>query len=158
MKSNIGKDSQALVRDARNAWRANSGGAAGPVPAVAAMIRLLFGQMMPHTLSIIMTPMAPPRPMESVLLLAQPSPFTVSRNPDSLQDRRAHRNNQDDYHDCEDASVLRQRRHFLDDQKFDYKQLHRECQPDDQHHNRLMLPPPNALAFSTSPFEVYIAK
>jgi hypothetical protein len=41
------------VREAMNACRASSGGAAGPVPAVAARIRLLFGQMIPQTLSNI---------------------------------------------------------------------------------------------------------
>src|SRR5687768_18206006 len=45
MNSNIGSDIHALVRDAMKAWRANSGGAAGPVPAVAAMILLLLGQI-----------------------------------------------------------------------------------------------------------------
>jgi len=68
MKSNIGRDSQALVRDAIKAWRASSGGAAGPVPAVAAMMRLLFGQMTPHTLSSITMPYAPPNPIEYTLL------------------------------------------------------------------------------------------
>ena len=64
MKSSIGNDSQAFVREAMNAWRASSGGAAGPVPAVAAMIRLLLGQMIPHTFSIIKMPYAPPMPIE----------------------------------------------------------------------------------------------
>ena len=56
MKSNIGSESQAFVLEARKAWRASSGGAAGPVPAVAAMIRLLLGQMIPQTFSIIRMP------------------------------------------------------------------------------------------------------
>ena len=56
MKNSIGSDSQALVLDARNACRASSGGAAGPVPAVAAIIRLLLGQMIPQTFSIISRP------------------------------------------------------------------------------------------------------
>ena len=56
MKRSIGNDSQAFVRDAMKAWRASSGGAAGPVPAVAAMIRLLFGQIMPHTFRSITRP------------------------------------------------------------------------------------------------------
>ena len=64
MKSNKGNESQALVREAMKACRASSGGAAGPVPAVAAIIRLLFGQIMPHTLSIITMPYAPPMPIE----------------------------------------------------------------------------------------------
>src|SRR5262245_44722302 len=42
MNSNIGNESQAFVREARNACRASSGAAAGPVPAVAASIRLLL--------------------------------------------------------------------------------------------------------------------
>ena len=56
MKSSIGSDSQALVREAMKACRASSGGAAGPVPAVAAIIRLLFGQMIPQTFSIMTMP------------------------------------------------------------------------------------------------------
>lgn len=56
MKSSIGSDSQALVREAMNACRASSGGAAGPVPAVAARMRLLLGQMIPQTFSIIRMP------------------------------------------------------------------------------------------------------
>lgn len=56
MKSNNGSDSQAFVRDAMKACLANSGGAAGPVPAVAARMRLLFGQIMPHTFNIITIP------------------------------------------------------------------------------------------------------
>ena len=56
MKSNIGSDSQVFVLEARKACRASSGGAAGPVPAVAARMRLLFGQMIPQTFNIIMMP------------------------------------------------------------------------------------------------------
>ena len=64
MNSSIGSDIQAFVREAMNACRASSGGAAGPVPAVAAMMRLLFGQIIPHTFSNITRPYAPPSPME----------------------------------------------------------------------------------------------
>ena len=53
MKNSIGSDSHAFVLEAINACRASSGGAAGPVPAVAAMMRLLLGQMIPQTFSII---------------------------------------------------------------------------------------------------------
>ena len=70
IRSNIGSDNQALVRDAMKAWRASSGGAAGPVPAVAARIRLLLGQIIPHTFKSMIRPNAPPIPMENVLLLA----------------------------------------------------------------------------------------
>ena len=56
MKNNIGSDNQAFVREAKKACRGNSGGAAGPVPAVAAIIRLLLGQIMPQTLSNIRIP------------------------------------------------------------------------------------------------------
>jgi hypothetical protein len=56
MKSSIGSDSHVFVREAMNAWRASSGGAAGPVPAVAARIRLLLGQMIPQTFNIITMP------------------------------------------------------------------------------------------------------
>ena len=56
MKSSIGNDSHVFVRDAINACRASSGGAAGPVPAVAARMRLLLGQMIHHTFSIITMP------------------------------------------------------------------------------------------------------
>jgi hypothetical protein len=78
MKRSKGKESHAFVLDARKAWRASSGGAAGPVPAKAAIERLLFGQIMPQTFNIMMTPNAPPTPMESVLLLAKLSVPTVS--------------------------------------------------------------------------------
>src|SRR6266536_6072051 len=78
MKRSNGKDSHAFVREAIKAWRASSGGAAGPVPAVAAMIRLLLGQMMPQTLSIITMPYAPPMPIEYDLLLAYLSTPTVN--------------------------------------------------------------------------------
>src|SRR6266850_7261384 len=70
MKSSNGSDSQAFVREAIKACRANSGGAAGPVPAVAARIRLLLGQIMPQTLRSITIPYAPPTPIEYDLLLA----------------------------------------------------------------------------------------
>src|SRR6266849_3557994 len=80
MKRSIGSDNQALVREATKAWRASSGAAGGP-PCNAAIIRLLLGQIMPQTLSIIMMPSAPPTPIESVLLLAKCWPFTV--NPES---------------------------------------------------------------------------
>jgi hypothetical protein len=56
MNNNIGSDSQVFVREAMKAWRASSGGAAGPVPAVAARMRLLLGQMMPQTFNIITMP------------------------------------------------------------------------------------------------------
>ncbi len=56
MKNSIGSDSHAFVLEAMNACRASSGGAAGPVPAVAAMMRLLLGQMIPQTFSIIRNP------------------------------------------------------------------------------------------------------
>src|SRR6267143_594600 len=70
MKRSIGSDNQALVREAINAWRASSGGAAGPAPVSAAMMRLLFGQMIPQTFSNIIRPMAPPTPIDKALLLA----------------------------------------------------------------------------------------
>src|SRR5438093_1479600 len=69
MKSNIGKDSQVFVREAMNAWRASSGAAGGP-PCSAPIIRLLFGQIIPQTFSNMIKPIAPPTPIESVLLLA----------------------------------------------------------------------------------------
>src|SRR6267154_1127357 len=55
MNKSIGKDIQALVREATNAWRASSGAAGGP-PVIAPIIRLLFGQMMPQTFSNITMP------------------------------------------------------------------------------------------------------
>jgi len=66
----MGSESHALVREATNAWRASSGGAAGPEPVKPAIMRLLLGQMMPQTLSSIMIPIAPPTPIDKVLLLA----------------------------------------------------------------------------------------
>src|SRR5438105_15434422 len=62
-----GSDNQALVREAMNAWRASSGAAGGP-PCRAPIIRLLLGQMMPQTFSIMIMPNAPPTPIERVLL------------------------------------------------------------------------------------------
>ena len=64
MKSSIGSDNQAFVLEAIKAWRASSGGAAGPVPAVAASMRLLLGQIMPQTFNSIRMPNAPPMPIE----------------------------------------------------------------------------------------------
>src|SRR5258706_15937792 len=55
INKSIGKDIQALVREATNAWRASSGAAGGP-PVIAPIIRLLFGQMMPQTFSNITMP------------------------------------------------------------------------------------------------------
>jgi hypothetical protein len=70
MKSSIGSDNQVFVREAMKAWRASSGGAAGPVPAVAARMRLLLGQMIPQTFKSITMPYVPPMPIEYALLLA----------------------------------------------------------------------------------------
>src|ERR1044072_1556215 len=70
MKRNIGSDSQVFVLEAMKAWRASSGGAAGPVPAVAARMRLLLGHMMPQTFNSITMPYVPPIPIEYALLLA----------------------------------------------------------------------------------------
>src|SRR5215203_488730 len=56
MKNNIGSDSQVFVLEAIKAWRASSGGAAGPVPAVPASMRLLLGQIIPQTFSSITMP------------------------------------------------------------------------------------------------------
>src|ERR1044071_9611406 len=55
MKSNIGSDSHALVRDAIKACWASSGAAGGP-PCSAAMLRLLAGQIIPQTLSNMRMP------------------------------------------------------------------------------------------------------
>src|SRR3954452_14178147 len=77
MKNSIGSDSQVFVREAIKACRASSGGGAGPVPAAAARMRLLLGQMMPQTFSNITMPYAPPIPIEYALLLAKLSPPTV---------------------------------------------------------------------------------
>src|SRR5215216_2937881 len=71
MKKSIGSDSQVFVREAMKACRASSGGAAGPVPAVAARMRLLLGQMMPQTFNSITMPYVPPIPIEYALLLAK---------------------------------------------------------------------------------------
>src|SRR5688500_8122183 len=64
INSNIGSNIHALVREAMNAWRANSGGAAGPSPAVAAIILLLLGQIIPQTFNNMPIPYAPPKPIE----------------------------------------------------------------------------------------------
>src|ERR1043165_1739818 len=77
MKKSIGSESQVFVREAMKAWRASSGGAAGPVPAVAARMRLLFGQIMPQTFNNITMPYVPPMPIEYALLLAKLSVPTV---------------------------------------------------------------------------------
>src|SRR5947207_6140261 len=55
MNRSIGRDSQALAREATKACRASSGAAGGP-PVNAPIIRLLLGQMMPQTLSSIRMP------------------------------------------------------------------------------------------------------
>src|SRR6266550_6676216 len=70
MNKSRGSDNQALVREAMKAWRASSGAAGGP-PCRAPIIRLLLGQMMPQTFSIIIMPSAPPTPIERVLLPAK---------------------------------------------------------------------------------------
>ena len=64
MNQSIGSDIQVFVLDAIKASRASSGGAAGPVPASPARIRLLLGQMIPQTFSSITMPYAPPMPIE----------------------------------------------------------------------------------------------
>src|SRR5215217_9613479 len=71
MKNSIGNDSHVFVRDAMKACRASSGAAAGPVPAVAARMRLLLGQMIPQTFKSITMPYVPPIPIEYALLLAK---------------------------------------------------------------------------------------
>jgi len=70
MKRSIGSDSHAFVREAINAWRASSGAGGGPT-VKAPIIRLLFGQMIPQTLSSMIKPIAPPTPIDNVLLLAK---------------------------------------------------------------------------------------
>src|SRR5574341_2606927 len=73
MKNSMGMDSQALVREARKAWRPRVAASAGGVPAsVPWMTFLLLGQMMPQTLSSMTRPMPPPIPMASRRLLSQP--------------------------------------------------------------------------------------
>ena len=69
MKSNIGSDSQAFVREAMKACRASSGAGGGP-PWSAPIIRLLAGQIIPQTLSNMRMPYVPPTPIEMVRLLA----------------------------------------------------------------------------------------
>jgi len=75
MSNNIGTDNQVFVRDAKNAILPNfadSGGMAVPFSALSAVqdiIRFWFGQIIPHTLSIIINPSAPPRPIAYDLLL-----------------------------------------------------------------------------------------
>ena len=75
MKKSIGIESQAFVRDARNARRAHFGRSAGagvPVSAVARVAAMIFfwsGQMIDQTLIIITVPSPPPTPIAIVRLL-----------------------------------------------------------------------------------------
>ena len=75
ISNNIGTDNQVFVRDAKNATRPNfadSGGIAVPFSALSAVhdiMRFWFGQIIPHTLSIIINPSPPPRPIAYDLLL-----------------------------------------------------------------------------------------
>jgi hypothetical protein len=75
MKNSIGTESQVLVRDARNARRAQRGCSAGAgVPAaaaiVAAMIFFCRGQMIIQTFMNMTVPSPPPIRIESRRLLA----------------------------------------------------------------------------------------
>ena len=76
MKKSIGIESQAFVRDARNARRAHFGmsaGAGAPVSAVAFVAAMIFfwsGQMIIQTFMNITRPIPPPIAMEIDRLLA----------------------------------------------------------------------------------------
>src|SRR5258707_131046 len=70
IKSTIGSDNQAFVREAMNACRASSGAAGGP-PCKAPMRRLFAGQIIPQTFSSMIRPSAPPTPIERELLAAR---------------------------------------------------------------------------------------
>ena len=84
MNQSSGRESQALVREARKARRASA--ASGGVPAsVAAMIRFCAGQMMPHTLRSMMTPKAPP----TLLLHGTKDPYVNYEQAVWMRDRLA---------------------------------------------------------------------
>src|SRR6266550_4304741 len=75
MKNSMGIESQALVRDARNARRAHFGRSAGAgvpdsaVARVAAMIFFWSGQMIIHTFMNMIMPSPPPTAIAIVRLL-----------------------------------------------------------------------------------------
>jgi hypothetical protein len=116
MNKSIGSDNQVFVREAMKACRASSGGAAGPVPAVAARMRLLLGQMMPQTFNNITMPYMPPIPNRIRFVTRKALAANGHRRrekPDETVSKDCHQHEHDD---CKHATVLDHCRNFLDQQ------------------------------------------
>ena len=103
------------------------------MPAVAASIRLLLGQMIPQTFNSIRMPYAPPMPIEYVLLLAQLWPLTVSIAVKNLMRPQVTNAVEKNMTTAKIRPSLINAGTFLDDQKLEQEQDHRIGQPGKEH-------------------------